>query len=320
MKLISRGFPLAVIVTVVVGCAAGNADPPGPGTAGQGGPGTAGTTGAAGVGAAGTGGAGGCVAPPVVQVSWSLMTGASTSSPKVSCAQANVKYIQFFLDTKSTKFDCSPGSGMSTDFLPGTYTPRIYLLSGTNDVIFQGTAPQAVTVPSCGVASIGGFSIVITPTGAGGSGGTGGTGAAGAGGSGGTTGAGGTGGSTGAAGTGGGTGPCNALPIFAIHSCATMACHDANGTSANFNMASPGWEKNLVGKMPKAGGGAGFNSACAAAGKAYLVANSAPATGLFLDKLMGKPVCGLQMPLLTSYLSATELDCVQRWANGITKP
>ena len=86
-------------------------------------------------------------------------------------------------------------------------------------------------------------------------------------------------------------------------------------------MASPGWENNLVGKMPKAGGAAGLSSVCAGSGMPYLVAGSSPARGLFLDKLMStKPACGVRMPLLTSYLNASELDCVQRWANGLTKP
>jgi hypothetical protein len=143
-------------------------------------------------------------------------------------------------------------------------------------------------------------------------------------GAGGTSGAAGAGGASGTAGAGGttGTGPCNAMPIFATHSCAAaMACHDANGSAAGFNMASTGWEKNLVGKYPKAGGAAGLGSACLAAGKPYLVAGSAPATGLFLDKLISaKPACGAQMPLIPPNLTPSELDCVQRWANALTKP
>jgi hypothetical protein len=110
------------------------------------------------------------------------------------------------------------------------------------------------------------------------------------------------------------------MTIFAMHSCAYPgACHDANGTSANFNMATPGWEKNLVGKMPKGGGSSGFASACAQVGMPYLIAGSQPARGLFLEKLQPKPPCGSEMPVLTTYLSADELACVQTWANGLTK-
>ncbi|HEX3694310.1 MAG TPA: hypothetical protein VH374_02880 [Polyangia bacterium] len=46
---------------------------------------------------------------------------------------------------------------------------------------------------------------------------------------------------------------------------------------------------------------------------------SQPATGLFLDKLKATPPCGAQMPLATvaAPLSATEMACVQKWANNI---
>jgi hypothetical protein len=319
MKMFSRGFALAVMVTVVVGCAAGQAGPPNSGTGGSS---TGGSTGTAGA-ASGTGGSAGCASPPIVELSWTLMSGSS----KVTCDQANVKYVEFFMDTAHTQFNCVDGQGMSADFSPGSYTARVWLTDASNQVVFQGSATKLSTVPSCGVASIGNFSIPVQLTGAAGSGGSGGTagsgggGSTGTGGGGGSTGTGGSGGSSGTGGASGGTGPCNALPIFAVHSCAAMACHDASGTSANFNMASPGWENNLVGKGPKAGGASGLQSSCLSAGKQYLMANTSPAQGLFLDKLkMMKPECGSQMPLLPPTLSASELDCVQRWANGLTKP
>jgi hypothetical protein len=241
-----------------------------------------------------------------------------------------VQYVEFFLDTNHTQFSCDAYKGSSTDFVPGTYTPRVLLTNASGTIVVQGTGMKAVTVPNCGVASIGGFAIVVPTTGAAGGGGSSGaagssgTGAGGSGGSSGTggSGGGGTGGSsgTGTAGTGGGVGPCNALPIFATHSCASPgACHDAKGTSANFDMASPGWEMKLVGGNPNGGGAAGFGSQCQGKGP-YLIAGSSPARGLFLDKLAAKPPCGNQMPLLPPTLTATELDCVQRWANGLTKP
>jgi hypothetical protein len=107
------------------------------------------------------------------------------------------------------------------------------------------------------------------------------------------------------------------LPIFATHNCmVAMACHDASGSAANFNMVANGWEKTLVGRPPKSGGAAGLGSQCLAAGMPYLVAGSNPAKGLFLTKL-NHPSCGQQMPLLPPDLTAQELDCVQRWANGL---
>jgi hypothetical protein len=321
MKLVSRGFALWVIGTVVVGCAAGQADPPGPGNAGStaGGSGLAGASGTTGGTGPGTAGSS-CVTPPVVTTSWTI--GRDATSPEITCAQAGAATVQLFMNAMRTSFSCDAKMGTSDGLPPGTYTPNVLLATAQGTVLSQGNL-RPVTIPSCGSTSLGALRFVVQPStsgtaGTGGSGmaGSSGSGTAGAGGSSGTAGTGGT------AGAGGGTGPCNALPIFAIHSCsAAMACHDAAGSAAGFNMASAGWEKNLVGKMPKAGGAPGLGSACLAAGMPYLVAGSAPARGLFLDKLMAaKPVCGAQMPLIPPNLSAQELDCVQRWANGLTKP
>jgi hypothetical protein len=134
---------------------------------------------------------------------------------------------------------------------------------------------------------------------------------------------------TGAAGSGaaGATGPCDAMPIFAAHSCAfDMACHDAKGSAAAFDMKTAGWEKMLVGRTPRPGGSPGIGSACLGMTTPYLIAGSKPAKGLFLDKLgafidpakQTKPLCGDRMPLLPPQLSPQELDCIQRWANAIT--
>jgi hypothetical protein len=323
MKLVSRGFAVTFIVTVVVGCAAGQQASPNPGSGGT-------TSGAAGsTGVAGSTGAAGsaCVTPPVVQVSWQLMTGVDLSSPKLTCAQAGAKYVEFFMDTSHTQFDCTAGQGMTTAFPPGMYTPRILLTDNSDQIVFNQPVNKTVIVPTCGTTNIGNYALVVQQTGAAGAGGS--TGAAGSSGSAGSTGSagsGGKGGSSGAAGStgaggAGGTGPCNASSIFAMHSCAFAgACHDANGTSAGFNMASVGWEKNLVGKFPKGGGAMGFGSMCGSVNKAYLVAGSSPATGLFMDKLKRSPPCGSEMPLLTSYLTDAELACIQTWANALTKP
>jgi hypothetical protein len=112
--------------------------------------------------------------------------------------------------------------------------------------------------------------------------------------------------------------------LFQEHNCAlTAACHDSAGSSANFSMASlsfsdiAGWRERLVGKYPKGGGI--IASMCGGSQQPYLVSGSSPATGLFLSKLRNvRPPCGDQMPSLPPSLTASELDCVQRWANQLT--
>ena len=97
----------------------------------------------------------------------------------------------------------------------------------------------------------------------------------------------------GSPGTGGaGVPACDPAPIFRAKVCAAAACHDANGTAANFDMASDGWQTRLVAVNPK---GAGLNPSMCAANGPYLVAGMQPATGLFLDKLKPNttPACGV---------------------------
>ena len=111
-----------------------------------------------------------------------------------------------------------------------------------------------------------------------------------------------------------GMGNADAMPIFMMHGCATTgSCHDANGSAANFDMATPGWETHLVGINPL-GGGAVLQSMCASNGP-YLMVNTQPAVGLFLAKLSSPP-CGQPMPLTGSRLTASELATVQNWANA----
>ena len=224
---------------------------------------------------------------------------------------------QLLMNSTPTQFPCSAKVGTSQGLPAGMSTPRVALAGAQGTVLSQGFL-NAVTVPSCGVVDLGRLRFVVQP---GGGGGMGGGGAGGTTGAAGTSGTAGTGGTTGAAGTGGGTGPCDAMPIFTIHSCAAaMACHDAAGSAAHFDMKTAGWQNRLVGVKPSAGGASGLGSVCIASGMPYLVAGSQPARGLFLDKLFStKPVCGAQMPLIPPNLSASELDCVQRWANGLTK-
>jgi hypothetical protein len=317
---VGRGLAVAAAVALAgVGACApgGQSQPLSTGGAGAGASGTAGT-GSAGATAGVTGASGsgaGCVAPPVVHLTWIVVV--PPDGAEISCADAGASTVQLLMDTTRTEFKCSDKMGTSVGLQPGTYTPHVLLASAQGTILAQGNL-KPIAIPSCGTTAIGPLHFA-TPIVTGGSGGAGGGGTAGTSGAGGTGGAAGT---SGAGGTGGGTGPCNALPIFATHSCAAvMACHDASGSAAGFNMASPGWEKNLVGKYPKAGGATGLGSVCMQSTKPYLQANSSPATGLFLDKLFAnKPACGAQMPLIPPNLSAAEMDCVQRWANGLTKP
>jgi hypothetical protein len=338
---IAAGLALAAVAAFVSvtasGCAAGSVDPM-PGTAGSGGQtagvagasGTSGTAGASGTsggsgttggaGTSGTAGAGGstaCVMPPVAKMAWSI--GYDATSPEITCAQAGAATVQLLMNSTPTQFPCSAKMGMSQGLPVGMSTPRVALAGSQGTVLSQGFL-NAVAVPSCGVVDLGRLRFVVQPTGAAGSGGGGSGGTAGTSGTAGT-GGGGSGGNTGAAGTMGGTGPCDAMPIFAIHSCAAaMACHDANGAAAHFDMKTAGWQTKLVGVKPSSGGAAGLGSVCIASGMPYLVAGSQPARGLFLDKLMAaKPACGAQMPLIPPNLTFAELDCVQRWANGLTK-
>jgi len=126
-------------------------------------------------------------------------------------------------------------------------------------------------------------------------------------------------GGTGGAGTGGAT--CDVPKLFMTKSCAIAGCHSANMPAAAFDMATPGWERLMIGKMPPGGGPTNTASMCAGMGKTYLVANSQPAMGLFLDKLSATPPCGVRMPNLPLMdLSAADLACVQEWANALTKP
>ena len=126
-------------------------------------------------------------------------------------------------------------------------------------------------------------------------------------------------GSAGAGGPGaGGAGvpACDPAPIFRAKLCYASACHDANGTAANFDMVSDGWQTRLVGVNPK---GAGLNPSMCAANGPYLVAGMQPATGLFLDKLRPNtmPACGVLMPQVGAKLDAADFECVQSWANAL---
>jgi hypothetical protein len=161
---------------------------------------------------------------------------------------------------------------------------------------------------------------------AGTNGGTAGTGAAGTG----TAGTGTAG--TGAAGT---TAPagCDIAPIIKTYSCALqLACHDAKGSAAGLDMASATFASHLVGTLPGVAAGHTIQtpSICAQdptnKTMAYITKPTTPgghAGGLILAKVKGKfcvggGMTGDQMPTTgPPYLSATEVNCVQMWADAL---
>jgi hypothetical protein len=123
--------------------------------------------------------------------------------------------------------------------------------------------------------------------------------------------------SNGGEGGSGGPPPCDATPLFVAHSCTISGCHDNLGTSANFDMKSTGWEKNLVGVFPKGGGG--LASKCATSSKPFLSPGVIPATGLFIDKVKPSATieCGDPMPLVGTKLTDDDFACLQSWADAI---
>jgi hypothetical protein len=133
---------------------------------------------------------------------------------------------------------------------------------------------------------------------------------------------------TGAMGCGGGgkaNKHCDALHLFnsvtPMHTCSTVGlCHDGAGSAAGLNLLTAGWQNNLVGVNPVAmkGNDPVNYSKCVGMGP-YLVPNSDPATGLFLQKLSKTPPCGVHMPNLPENdFSDSEMACIADWATGLT--
>jgi hypothetical protein len=122
------------------------------------------------------------------------------------------------------------------------------------------------------------------------------------------------------AGAGGDTGAmgcANATQIFKNRSCSTV-CHTTLAAPGygGFDMTLPGWEKKLVGMGPP--DNAPDTNKCKGKGLVYLKKDIQPADGLFMQKLRANPPCGVQMPMTVSPpLPASEMDCVQKWANSI---
>ena len=94
-----------------------------------------------------------------------------------------------------------------------------------------------------------------------------------------------------------------------------ISCHNPQTAPAfgSLDMFTPGWERKLVGAPPPAG--APGTNACNK--NLNYLNRTQPATGLFLDKLKASPPCGAQMPLAAPPLSASQLECIQKWANNV---
>jgi hypothetical protein len=326
---------LATALSLSLGLA-GSCAPATDGASGTGGAGSGGGAGMGGItmsggstgqaGVTGTAGTGSCQAPPTLHLLWSIAIYNTTTM--LSCQQAGATAVQVVISSNAAaanqapvviQFPCTDGAGSTTKIAAGSWVAQFILTKDNGaTVLSQGTVPN-LAVPACGTLDLGNVKFNVSAP----STGTAGGGGGGSGGKGGSTGTAGGGGG-GSGGSTGGTGPCDAKPILAMHSCTVaMACHDAAGVGAGFDMVTAGWETRMVGKLPNKNVGpvVGLRSQCDPVGGAYLVKGSVPAKGLFLDKLKNtNQACGMQMPLITNYLSASELDCVQRWANALTKP
>jgi hypothetical protein len=137
------------------------------------------------------------------------------------------------------------------------------------------------------------------------------------GGSGGTTG-GGTGGAASGVGGGGGavaTSCPNAISL--LQNNCSLSCHNPGSDSsfANLDLMSDGFAQRLVGQPASTATSA--NGQCAGMGN-LLNRGTLPATGIFIDKINFKlGVCGEGMPFGGVALAATDLACLQAWANGL---
>jgi hypothetical protein len=220
------------------------------------------------------------------------------------------------MDSMPYDFPCTSSPSVISPLTPKAYNVRVLVL-GNGGAQISPVATGTVTVPSCGVADIGIVKFTVSPGGAAGSGGTAGSGAAGMSGSAGTGGKAGTSGGAGTTGAAGATGCGNIQTLFATHSCMVdMACHDSKGSAAGFSMVTAGWEKAMIGRLPRAGGANGLQSQCIGTTTPYLVAGSNPAKGLFLQKLTTPP-CGARMPLVPPVFTDAEMACIQQWANNV---
>jgi hypothetical protein len=101
--------------------------------------------------------------------------------------------------------------------------------------------------------------------------------------------------------------------------CATSGCHDSTTKQAGLNLtAGSDLKTRLVGVMANASTSL-FCAMGSAATMSYLTPNSNPASGILISKITANmPVCGSRMPFGLPALSATEISCIQTWANTVT--
>jgi hypothetical protein len=116
----------------------------------------------------------------------------------------------------------------------------------------------------------------------------------------------------GGAGTGGGM-ACNA-PGSVISPKCTLGCHVMGAALGGGLDLSPAViVANLLGRMSTGAA----DSMCGGNTTAYLVRDSNPATGLFLDKLTPTFPCGVRMPIGAALIPSEE-TCVRDWATAVT--
>jgi hypothetical protein len=102
--------------------------------------------------------------------------------------------------------------------------------------------------------------------------------------------------------------------------CTIQGCHDPQFKSGGLDLTNDaGLVGRLLGVLPN-----GMNaSVCGGTTTPYLVAGSAPAMGLLLDKMFATPLpCnggGSRMPSIGT-LSQAEIDCIHAWADSVTAP
>jgi len=138
---------------------------------------------------------------------------------------------------------------------------------------------------------------------------------------GGSTGLGGSTGTGGITGSGGSSQQvCDAPTTVFAGNCAFGGCHDANGTSAGFNLTSAGIVGRLLDVMPNPA----VSPSCGASTEPYLKSGSNPATGLLLDKLVPTDanldvICGVLMPQGSpTMIKQSDFSCVTAWATAVT--
>ena len=106
----------------------------------------------------------------------------------------------------------------------------------------------------------------------------------------------------------GGGGGCSTADVintvFAV-SCTGGGCHDAQEPKAGLDLASAGVEARLA------------DSAARQCNNKVLVSPGNAAGSYLLDKLQGDASCGAPMPLGGAPLSATAINCVADWIDGM---